>query len=67
MGVKSPRTFWEAIQLYHIATNIILIESNGHSISYGRLIKFLSYYHNINNGITSKEFLRANRNFFIKI
>ncbi|MCL2392796.1 MAG: formate C-acetyltransferase/glycerol dehydratase family glycyl radical enzyme [Oscillospiraceae bacterium] len=32
----APRNFWEAIQLWHIATNMIIIESNGHSITYGR-------------------------------
>ena len=31
-----PRDFWEAIQLWHIATNMIIIESNGHSVTYGR-------------------------------
>jgi formate C-acetyltransferase len=25
----APRDFWEAIQLWHIATNMIIIESNG--------------------------------------
>lgn len=65
-----PRTFWEAIQLYHIATNIILIESNGHSISYGRFDQiFYPYYlHDIKNGIASKEFIQELiENFFIKI
>ncbi|MBR4691308.1 MAG: formate C-acetyltransferase/glycerol dehydratase family glycyl radical enzyme [Oscillospiraceae bacterium] len=31
-----PRDFWEAIQLWHLATNMIIIESNGHSVTYGR-------------------------------
>lgn len=31
-----PRTYWEAMQLFHLGTNITEIESNGHSISYGR-------------------------------
>ena len=30
MGRKTRQDLWEAIQLYHLATNIILIESNGH-------------------------------------
>ncbi len=32
----APRDFWEAIQLWHIATNMIIIETNGHSVTYGR-------------------------------
>lgn len=65
-----PRTFWEAIQLYHIATCIILIESNGHSITYGRFDQlFYSFYKNdINNGTTTREFMQELiENFFIKI
>lgn len=54
-----PRTFWEAIQLWHIATNIILIESNGHSISYGRFdqIFYPFYLNDTKNGTASKEFI----------
>ena len=33
---EPPRDFWEAIQLWHLATNMIIIESNGHSVTYGR-------------------------------
>ncbi len=40
-----PRDFWEALQLYHIATNMIIIESNGHSVSYGRFDKLFSPFY----------------------
>ena len=33
---EPPRTYWEAVQLWHMATNLIIIESNGHSVTYGR-------------------------------
>ncbi len=36
-----PRAFWEAIQLGIIATNNILIEANGHSVSLGRFDQLL--------------------------
>lgn len=54
-----PRTYWEAIQLWHIATNIILIESNGHSISYGRFdqLFYPFYLNDLKNGTASKEFM----------
>lgn len=33
----TPQTFWQAMQLFNIATTLIQVESNGHSISYGRM------------------------------
>ncbi len=36
-----PRTFWEALQLWFMATTIILIESNGHSVSFGRFDQYM--------------------------
>lgn len=41
----APRDFWEAIQLWHIATNMIIAETSGHSVSYGRFDKlFYPFY-----------------------
>ncbi len=37
----APSTFWEALQLFNIATALIQTESNGHSISYGRMDQWL--------------------------
>jgi len=43
----APRDFWEAIQLWHIATNMIIIETSGHSVTYGRFDKiFYPFYKN---------------------
>lgn len=52
-----PRTFWEALQLWFMATTIILIESNGHSISFGRFDQYmLPFYQNdIESGRATKE------------
>lgn len=54
------RDLWEAIQLWYIATNIILIESNGHSVSYGRMDQYLYPYYqkDMEQGIYSKEFVQ---------
>jgi formate C-acetyltransferase len=54
------RNFWEAIQLWHIATNMIIIESNGHSITYGRFDQlFYPYYKaDIEEGRFTREFMQ---------
>ncbi|MDR0904673.1 MAG: formate C-acetyltransferase/glycerol dehydratase family glycyl radical enzyme, partial [Oscillospiraceae bacterium] len=56
----APRDFWEAIQLWHIATNMIIIETNGHSVTYGRFDKiFWPFYKNdIANGTLTREFMQ---------
>ncbi len=52
------KTMWQAIQLWHFATTITLIESNGHSVSYGRMDQWLYPYYksDMENHIISKEF-----------
>ena len=52
-----PRTFWEALQLWFMATTIILIESNGHSISFGRFDQYMYpfYQKDIESGNATKE------------
>ncbi len=54
------RDFWEAIQLWHIATNMIIIESNGHSVTYGRFDKiFYPYYKaDTQSGRLTREFMQ---------
>lgn len=37
----TPQSFWQAIQLWHFATTVAQIESNGHSVSYGRMDQWL--------------------------
>ncbi len=54
---QPPRTFREALQLEFIATTIILIESNGHSVSFGRFDQYMYpfYQRDIQSGIATKE------------
>ncbi len=54
----TPKTFWQALQLWHFATTITLIESNGHSVSYGRMDQWLFPYYekDMENGVISKDF-----------
>lgn len=55
-----PQTTWQALQLWHTATNIILMESNGHSVSYGRMDQWLYpfYQADMDSGIVTKEFIQ---------
>lgn len=52
-----PRTFWEALQLLYLATTIILIETNGHSVSIGRFDQFMEpfYRRDVESGEMTKE------------
>jgi len=52
-----PRTFREALQLWYMATTMILIESNGHSISAGRFDQYMYpfYKRDIDSGTATKE------------
>jgi pyruvate formate-lyase/glycerol dehydratase family glycyl radical enzyme len=54
------RDFWEAIQLWYIATNMIIIETNGHSVTYGRFDQvFYPYYEkDIEKGTFDREFIQ---------
>jgi formate C-acetyltransferase len=56
----APRDFWEAIQLWHIATNMIIIETSGHSVTYGRFDKiFYPFYKNdTESGTLTREFMQ---------
>ncbi len=70
ISVNPPRTFWEAIQLVHLATCMVLIESNGHSISYGRFDQYMYpfYKRDIENETATREFMQELiENFYIKI
>ncbi|MCD8375173.1 MAG: formate C-acetyltransferase/glycerol dehydratase family glycyl radical enzyme [Oscillospiraceae bacterium] len=65
-----PRTFWEAIQLVHLANCMILIECNGHSISYGRFDQYMLpfYKHDLFTGTATREQMQELiENFYIKI
>ncbi len=54
----APKGFYEALQLFQIATSLIVVEGNGHSISYGRMDQWLYpfYENDIKNGAITKAF-----------
>ncbi|MCK5687570.1 formate C-acetyltransferase/glycerol dehydratase family glycyl radical enzyme, partial [bacterium] len=54
---KPPQTFREALQLWFIASTIVLIESNGHSISLGRFDQYMHpfYQKDIESGKATRE------------
>lgn len=54
----TPKTFWQALQLFNFATTLIQIEGNGHSISYGRMDQWLFpfYEADMKKGTLTKEF-----------
>ncbi|MBP3927120.1 MAG: formate C-acetyltransferase/glycerol dehydratase family glycyl radical enzyme [Clostridium sp.] len=58
IALNPPQTFWQALQLFNIATALIQVESNGHSISYGRMDQWLYpfYEKDLNNGTITRDF-----------
>lgn len=60
VATEPARDFWEAIQLWHIATNMIIIESNGHSVTYGRFDKIFYPFYKADreSGRFSREFMQ---------
>ncbi|MGL5868709.1 (2S)-3-sulfopropanediol dehydratase, partial [Clostridium chrysemydis] len=54
----TPKTFWQALQLFNFGTTLIQIEGNGHSISYGRMDQWLFPFYDadIKNKRLTKEF-----------
>jgi len=70
IAVKPPGNLYEAIQLVYFVHLILQIESNGHSMSLGRVDQYLyKYYKNdIDSGIIDKEFAKELMDcFYIKI
>jgi len=64
------RNLWEGIQIYHFVSDITLIESNGHSISYGRfdMNLFPLYEKDMKEGNITKSFAsELIEAFYIKI
>lgn len=53
----TPKTFWQAIQALHFAYTMIQMESNGHSISYGRFDQYMYPYfkHDLESGYMTRE------------
>ena len=54
----APKTFWQALQLFNVATELLKVEGNGHSISYGRMDQWLYpfYEADVREGNITKEF-----------
>lgn len=52
------KSFWQALQLFNFATTMTQIESNGHSVSYGRMDQWLYPYYekDIKDGVIIKDF-----------
>lgn len=66
----TPRTFWQALQAVHFANTLVEIESNGHSISYGRFDQYMYpfYERDLKNGVATREQCQELiENFHIKI
>ena len=64
-----PRDMWEALQLLHIMHMITCTESDGHSVSLGRLDQYLYpiYESDMKNGTLTKEFIQElMESFWIK-
>ncbi|MEA1923571.1 MAG: pyruvate formate lyase family protein [Pseudomonadota bacterium] len=51
-----PRSLWEAAQLMQFTYNLVMIESNGHSVSYGRMDQDLYpfYKKDLENGVAKE-------------
>jgi formate C-acetyltransferase len=65
-----PKGYWDALQLYHIASNITLIESNGHSITYGGFDQVLYpfYESDMKAGRITKSFVaQCIESFYVKV
>lgn len=58
IAAGAPQTFWQALQLFNLMTTLIQVESNGHSISYGRMDQWLLpfYEADLRAGTLCKEF-----------
>jgi pyruvate formate-lyase/glycerol dehydratase family glycyl radical enzyme len=55
-----PKTFWQALQLVHFVWSLIVIESNGHSVSVGRLDQTLFpwFVADLASGAATREFMQ---------
>ncbi len=58
VAYHAPETFWQALQLSYFVQLMLQIESNGHSVSFGRMDQFLNrfYVHDIDGGCLEKAF-----------
>jgi len=67
---NGARSFREAVQTVYILHLLIMIESNGHSVSFGRFDQYIEpyYQHDISTGIISDDYaLEIITHFFIML
>jgi len=67
---RPPETFYQALQLVYFVQLILQIESNGHSVSLGRLDQYLyKFYHHdrIHGRISDEEVLELLENTWLKL
>lgn len=59
IAYNPPENFWQALQLSYFVQLILQIESNGHSVSFGRMDQYLNKYYinDINRGVIDKDFV----------
>lgn len=58
ISTSAPENFWQALQLSYFVQLMLQIESNGHSVSFGRMDQFLNDYYvqDLENGTFEKPF-----------
>lgn len=58
VAFQPPKNFWQALQLSYFVQLMLQIESNGHSVSFGRMDQFLNAYYerDIQTGTMSQSF-----------
>lgn len=58
ISTSAPENFWQALQLSYFVQLMLQIESNGHSVSFGRMDQFLNDYYvqDLENGTLEKPF-----------
>ena len=70
LATEPPETFWQGVQMVHLAVCLVHLESNGHSINYGRFDQYMYplFKKDIENGTGSREFAQElMENLHIKI
>jgi formate C-acetyltransferase len=58
IALHAPTNFWQALQLSYFVQLALQIESNGHSVSFGRMDQYLNQYYvqDIENNVLEKDF-----------
>jgi formate C-acetyltransferase len=70
IATEPPRTFWQALQLTYFVQLVLQIESNGHSVSLGRMDQYLFPFYKqdlLTGRITEEEASELLENTWIKL